>query len=307
MGQSWTLADIPDQRGRTFLITGANTGLGLACSIELAGRGGHVIMACRDQAKGRAALERLSATSTAGSAELVELDLSSLASVRACSQALEGRSIDVLLNNAGVMAIPAAVSVDGHELQFATNVLGPFALTAGLIGSVRDRVVWVSSVLHKAGRVELDDPSYRHRRYSPWRAYAASKLADLMLAYELQRRLTRAGSSVRSVAAHPGYSITELDRHVPLMRLPGTQVAMRRLRMAQEAAAGAWPLLYAATDPDLPAAAYVGPSGPGELTGPPTLVRSTPASHDQQAQRTLWSLCEGLTGSAFRVPVQSGG
>lgn len=302
-GQGWSIRSIPEQRGRVVLVTGANTGLGRQVSLRLASRGAHVVMACRDLAKGKLAHREVGAAGAAsgGSAELLELDLASLDSVHEAAQSLAGSPIDVLLNNAGVMAVPRGLSADGHELHFATNVLGPFALTGALLAQVRDRVVWVSSVLHRAGRLELDDPSYRHRRYHPWGAYAASKLADLLLAYELQRRLTRAGSAVRSVAAHPGHSSTELSRHVPLASLPFTRGALERLRLAQNAQQGAWPLLYAATEPDLPPGGYVGPTGPGELTGAPGLVGSSPASHDQATQRTLWSLCEGLTGVRLRI------
>jgi NAD(P)-dependent dehydrogenase (short-subunit alcohol dehydrogenase family) len=292
---------VPDQTGRVVLVTGANTGLGKQLALQLARSGAHVLMACRDQVKGAAAVAEVTrAALGAGVGELVALDLASLASVRACATALQGRPIDVLVNNAGVMAVPRATSVDGHELQFATNVLGPFALTGALLGQLTDRVVWVSSVLHRVGRVYLDDPSFRHRRYHPWRAYAASKLADLMLAYELQRRLTRAGSPVRSVAAHPGSSLTELGRHQALMSWPPTQAVLRRIGAAQSAQEGARPLVYAATRPDLPAGAYVGPTGRGELTGPPGLVGSSSASHDADAQRTLWSLCEGFAGLRVR-------
>ncbi len=302
-GVGWSVRQIPDQRGRVVLVTGANTGLGKEVSRRLAARGAHVVMACRDLAKGRLALPEVVAAGAneGGGAELLELDLASLTSVHAAAQALEGRPIDVLLNNAGVMAVPRSMSADGHELHFATNVLGPFALTGTLLPQLRDRVVWVSSVVHRAGSLELDDPSYRHRRYFRWSAYAASKLADLMLAYELQRRLSRAGAAVRSVAAHPGHSSTELSRHVPLASLPMARGAMERMRLAQNAQQGAWPLLYAATEPDLPGGAYVGPTGPGELTGPPGLVESTAASHDLATQRTLWSLCEGLTGVRLRL------
>ncbi|MBK8756471.1 MAG: SDR family NAD(P)-dependent oxidoreductase [Actinomycetales bacterium] len=301
---AWTVAAVPDQTGRTFVVTGANTGLGLEVTSVLVRRGARVIMACRNLAKGAAARERLLDDRSLDPAglDLREVDVASLASVRAFVAGLAGERIDVLVNNAGIMATPQAVSADGHEVQFATNVLGPFALTIGLLPQIADRVVWVSSNAHRLGGLQLDDPSFRHRRYNPWRAYGASKLADLLLAYEMQRRLTLAGSAVRSYAAHPGYSLTELARHQRFSSLPGLGALQRTLRIAQPAAAGAWPLLMAATDPSLPGGSYVGPSGRGEWAGPPTIVASSPASHDRDAQRTVWALCEGLTGATSGLP-----
>jgi len=295
---------VPDQSGRTVVVTGANTGLGLEVTSVLVHRGARVVMACRNLAKGAAARERLldDRSLDPGSLDLRQLDVASLASVREFVAGLGGQPIDVLVNNAGVMATPKAVSVDGHEVQFATNVLGPFALTMSLLPQLTDRVVWVASNAHRLGGLELDDPSFRHRRYNAWRAYGATKLADLMLAYEMQRRLTLAGSTLRSYAAHPGYSLTELARHQRFSSIPGLDTVQRTLRIAQPAAAGAWPLLMAATDPSLPGGSYVGPSGRGEWAGPPTIVASSPASHDRDAQRTLWALCEGLTGVTSGLP-----
>jgi NAD(P)-dependent dehydrogenase (short-subunit alcohol dehydrogenase family) len=294
---AWTTDDIADQSGRTFLVTGANSGIGLVAAQVLAGRGAHVILGCRDPLKGHAAAEQID-----GNTEVLRVDLASLASVRAAAEALDGRPIDVLVNNAGIMATPQEVSVDGHELQFATNVLGPFALTSLLLGRVSDRVVWVSSMMHRMGRLDLADPSFRHHRYNPWRAYGASKLADLMLAYELQRRLTLAGSIVRSYAAHPGYAHTGLQRHTAVLRLPLVHQLEGLLKVAQSAADGALPIVYAATAPDLAPGSYVGPSGFGELAGPPRIVGSSAASHDRDTQRTLWALCEGLTGTSPGLP-----
>ena len=291
---AWTIDEIPDQTGRTVLVTGANSGIGLAAASVLAARGALVILGCRDPLKAEAAQRQI-----AGTTEVLQIDLSSLSSVRKAAESLAGRPIDVLVNNAGIMATPHEVSVDGHELQFATNVLGPFALTSLLLGQVTDRVVWLSSVLHRGGRLDLADPSFRHHRYNPWRAYSATKLADLMLAYELQRRLTLARSNVRSYAAHPGYAQTGLQRHNPALGWPVLHQVESLLKLAQSADAGAWPILYAATAPDLPPGCYVGPSGFGELSGPPRIVGSSPASHDRDSQRTLWALCEGLTGTTL--------
>lgn len=290
---AWSIEEIPDQSGRTILVTGANSGIGLEASSVLAARGAHVILGCRDPLKGEAAQRQIT-----GSTEVLRIDVSSLASVREAAECLAGRAIDVLVNNAGIMATPHEVSVDGHELQFATNVLGPFALTSLLLGQVTDRVVWLSSVMHRGARLDLADPSFRHHRYNAWRAYSATKLADLMLAYELQRRLTLAQSSVRSYAAHPGYAQTGLQRHTPALGWPVLHQLETLLKVAQSADAGAWPILYAATAPDLPPGCYVGPSGFGELSGPPRIVGSSPASHDRDTQRTLWAMCEGLTGTS---------
>lgn len=294
---AWTVEEIPDLTGTVVLVTGANSGIGLEASRVLADRGAHVILGCRDPLKGEAAQDQVG-----GSTEVLQIDLSSLESVRTAAASLADRPIDVLVNNAGIMAVPQEVSVDGHELQFATNVLGPFALTGLLLGHVTDRVVWVSSLMHRGGKLDLADPSSRHRRYNPWRAYSATKLANLMLAYELARRLTRAGSSVRSYAAHPGYAQTGLQRHTAALSWPVLHQVESLLRVAQTAEAGAWPILYAATATDLPSGTYVGPSGFGELAGPPRIVGSSPTSHDRDAQRTLWSLCEGLTGVSPELP-----
>jgi NAD(P)-dependent dehydrogenase (short-subunit alcohol dehydrogenase family) len=297
----WTVEQIPDQRGRVVLVTGANSGLGLESTRALVARGAHVIMACRDVAKAEAATRGI-VRGPGGQTEIVPLDLSSLASVRALVEAVAGRRIDVLVDNAGVMAVPRGTSIDGHELHWATNVLGPFALTAGLLGQVTDRVVWVSSIMHRLGRIDLADPDFRTRRYNRWTAYGQSKLADLMLAYELQRRLELAGSPVRSYAAHPGYARTQLQRHTPAMRLPYVDRIEGLLRMSQDAAGGAQPVLMAATDPDLRAGSYVGPSGRGELTGPPRVVGSTAASYDRAVQARLWELCERETGVSAGLP-----
>ena len=201
----WRLADMPDQTGRVFVVTGANSGIGLEASKALARKGARVVMACRNLEKAEAARVEIG-----DGAEVRELDLGSLASVRAFASAWEGR-IDVLVNNAGIMAVPFARTVDGFESHLGTNFLGPFALTGLLLPQVTDRVVTLSSGVHRMGRIDLADPSFERRRYQRWTAYGQSKLADLMFAYELQRRLLLAGSSLRSIAAHPGYAATNLQ------------------------------------------------------------------------------------------------
>jgi len=285
----WSPADIPALDGRVVVVTGANSGIGFEAAKVLSRKGARVIMACRDLDKGERARAEVG-----GSAEVRHLDLASLASVREFAAGVEGE-VDVLINNAGVMAPPQSQTQDGFELQFGSNFLGPFALTGLLLPQVTDRVVTLSSVAHRSGSIDLRDPNWERRRYRRWSAYGQSKLADLMFAYELQRRLLLAGSTVRSLAAHPGYSSTNLQRHLPG---PATsfQNVLERVNLVQPAAGGALPTLYAATAPDLPGGAYVGPSGPFESTGLPTIVGSSKASRDLDVQHDLWDLAVQLTG-----------
>jgi len=285
----WSPADIPALDGRVVVVTGANSGIGFEAAKVLSRKGARVIMACRDLDKGEQARAEVG-----GSAEVRHLDLASLASVREFAAGVEGK-VDVLINNAGVMAPPQSQTQDGFELQFGSNFLGPFALTGLLLPQVTDRVVTLSSVAHRSGSIDLRDPNWERRRYRRWSAYGQSKLADLMFAYELQRRLLLAGSTVRSLAAHPGYSSTNLQRHLPG---PATsfQNVLERVNLVQPAAGGALPTLYAATAPDLPGGAYVGPSGPFESTGLPTIVGSSKASRDLDVQHDLWDLAVRLTG-----------
>jgi NAD(P)-dependent dehydrogenase (short-subunit alcohol dehydrogenase family) len=285
----WRLADMPDQSGRVFVVTGANSGIGLEASKALARKGARVVMACRNLEKAEVARVEIG-----DGAEVRELDLGSLASVRAFASEWEGR-IDVLVNNAGVMAVPFARTADGFESHWGTNFLGPFALTGLLLPLVTDRVVTLSSGVHRMGRIDLADPSFERRRYQRWTAYGQSKLADLMFAYELQRRLLLAGSSVRSIAAHPGYAATNLQANLGSVALT-TQGWMLKAGLVQDAAGGAQPTLYAATAPDLPGGSYVGPSGWMEQTGPPRIVGSSAASRDLDTARALWEMAVRLTG-----------
>jgi NAD(P)-dependent dehydrogenase (short-subunit alcohol dehydrogenase family) len=296
MTSAWTTQDIPDQTGRTIVVTGANSGIGLVAARELAAKGAHVVFACRDTAKAEAARAGLP-----GSHEVRRLDLADLDSVRSFAQDLADWRVDVLVNNAGIMNVPFARTPQGFESQFGTNVLGHFVLTARLLPRVTDRVVWLSSGAHRFGRIDLEDPNFEHRTYRGWTAYGQSKLADLMLAYELQWRLTGAGSTVRSVAAHPGYSATNLQTHSGTWQDAVGRFLNRFPAIASPPEAGALPTLYAATEPDLPGGSYVGPGGPGELQGPPRLVSSSAASHNREVARGLWDLCERLTGEAFTV------
>ena len=292
---AWSYGDVPDQSGKVVIVTGANSGIGLEAAKALSDKGAHVVMACRNVDKAAAARE-----SVGERAEVRELDLGSLDSVRGFAAGWNG-PIDVLVNNAGIMAVPLARTADGFESQLGTNFLGHFALTGLLLPQVRDRVVTLSSNVHKFGRIDLDDLSFERRRYHRWTAYGQSKLADLMFAYELQRRLLLAGSEVRSMAAHPGYSATNLQAHLgTAARL--SQDLMMRVGMVQDARAGAMPTVYAASAPDLPGGSYVGPSGFMEQTGPPRVVGSTGASHDRDVQRRLFDRAEQLTGVEFGLP-----
>ena len=216
----WTAAEIPDQQGRTIVVTGANSGLGAAIAGALAQRGGHVILACRDTSKGDEAAAQMS-----GDTEVRRLDLADLSSIRTFCEGLG--QVAVLVNNAGVMATPLRRTQDGFELQIGTNHLGHFALTNGLLDRITDRVVTVSSNLHRIGRVRLDDLNWERRRYHRWQAYAQSKLANLLFTYELQRRLAAAGSPVEALAAHPGYAATNLQFHTESIQDPIQGVANR--------------------------------------------------------------------------------
>ncbi len=305
MSDKWTADRIGDQSGRTAVVTGANSGLGLVTSRELARHGARVVMACRNKAKGRAALERVAAEVPRAELELADLDLSSLESVRACAAEINRREggVDLLINNAGVMATPKRTSADGYELQLATNHLGHFALTGLVIGSLEGRenarVVTLSSGAHRIGKIDFDDLQ-GERRYRRWRAYGQSKLANLLFALELDRRLRAAGSSIESVAAHPGYAATELQSSGP----PALDTVLMRFSnavFAQSAEMGALSELYAATEPGIAGGSYVGPDGFAEQRGHPELVGSAAAARDERVARRLWEVSEELTGVRFEL------
>lgn len=290
---AWTAAELPDQTGRTVVVTGANSGLGLATASALAGAGAHVVLTARDAGRGEQALARVRER---GSAELALLDLADLASVRSFAERAPER-VDVLVNNAGVMATPRGRTVDGFETQLGTNHLGHFALTLALLPRITDRVVTVSSLAHRSGAIVLDDLGWERRRYSAWGAYGQSKLANLLFTLELQRRLEAAGSAVTAMAAHPGLSATNLTRSVgnPLLSAAGS--AFFRV-VGQRDDRGALPQLYAATQ-DLPGNSYVGPDGPGESRGFPTLVARSAAASDLGLAQALWAESERLTGASW--------
>jgi len=291
IARPWSTADIPDQSGRVFVVTGANSGLGLATARALAAKGAHVVCACRDATKGNTAL-----AGTPGSWEVRPLDLADLSSVAAFAADLTGR-VDVLVNNAGVMAVPPRRTVDGFEMQLGTNHLGHFALTGRLLPRITDRVVTLTSLFHRLGRIRLDDLNWERRRYQRWPAYAQSKLANLMFGYELQRRLTEGGSPVRSLAAHPGYAATNLQSHTETIQ--SRLMGLANPLIGQTPEQGALPQLCAATSPDLVGGVFLGPDGRGEMRGAPRPVGSSRASHNASVQRGLWSASEELTGVCY--------
>ena len=286
----WTASDLPRQDGRTFVVTGANSGIGLVAARELARAGGRVVLAVRDPARGEQA-----AVAIEGEAVVRRLDLADLSSVRAFADEWEG-PIDVLVNNAGVMATPERRTKDGFELQIGTNHLGHFALTNLLLPHVTDRVVTVSSGAHRGGSIRLDDLNWNRGRYSRWRAYGQSKLANLLFTLELQRRLAEAGSELRAVAAHPGYARTNLQHHTESIFHRGVMVITDLAGQSEEM--GALPTLYAATQ-DIPGGSYVGPDGFAEQRGHPRLVGRSKAASDEETARRLWELSEQLTGTSF--------
>ena len=295
MAGRWTAADIPDQSGRLAVITGANSGLGLAAARELARAGAHVVMACRNVEKGRAAAE-----SVAGSAEVRALDLADLASVRAFADGIEA-PVDLLINNAGVMAPPRRLTRDGFEIQLGTNPFGRFSLTGlllvRLLAAPAPRVVTHSSQAHRIGRINFSDLQGEHR-YFNWLAYGQSKLANLMFCFELQRRATEAGTALRSLAAHPGYARTNLQFAAPPWHERAV-MAVTNLVFAQSAEMGALPALYAATAEELPGGSYVGPDGPMEQRGYPHVVTAAGKAYDEDAWRRLWEVSEELTGVSY--------
>ncbi len=303
MSAKWSSEQIPDQSGRTAIVTGANSGLGLATARELARHGARVVLACRNTAKGESALAEIRADAPDAQVELAALDLSSLDSVRSFAERYRADhdGLDLLINNAGLMAPPRGVTADGFELQLGTNHLGHFALTGRLIGAMEGRtgarVVTLSSGMHKVGRINFDDLQ-SERRYSRWRAYGQSKLADLMSALELDRRLRAAGSTISSVAAHPGYAATNLQSAAPPL-VDRLALTVTNAIVAQSADMGALPTLYAATCPDLEGGSYVGPDGLGELRGYPRICTPSRAARDEAVAARLWSVSEELTGAHF--------
>ncbi|WP_158786974.1 oxidoreductase [Granulicella sp. L46] len=299
----WTAEQIPSQAGKTALITGANSGIGYQAALELARHGAHVLLGCRNEAKGRAALERLLREAPGASAEVVPLDMASLASIRAFAASFIGRGIalDLLINNAGVMALPKReLTEDGFERQFGTNHLGHFALTGlllpALLAAPAPRVVTVASLAHRTGKIDFDNLQ-RERGYEGWDAYNASKLANILFAKELDRRARAAHSRLLSLAVHPGVSTTSIFENGPgTTNLKAIMVKLLAPVMMQNDEAGALPTLYAATSPDAKGGEYIGPDGFGELKGAPVVVQPRPQALDVAVGERLWTVSEDLTG-----------
>ncbi|WP_255198080.1 oxidoreductase [Halorarius litoreus] len=302
---NWSAADMPDCSDRVAAVTGANSGLGLETSRELARAGATVVLACRSTDRGEDAAADIAREVPDADLTVEALDLADLGSARAFADRLD-RTVDVLVNNAGLMAIPRRETADGFEMQFGVNHLGHFALTGLLLDDLAAdaRVVTVSSGVHERGSIDFEDLQ-SERDYDKWGAYAQSKLANLLFAYELDRRLDAADRDQVSVGVHPGYADTNLQERGPEMmgstlRKVGMQVANAVL--AQPAADGALPTLYAATAPDVEGGAYYGPGGLMNMRGAPEQQRSSRRSYDEAAARRLWDVSEGLTGVSYDLP-----
>jgi NAD(P)-dependent dehydrogenase (short-subunit alcohol dehydrogenase family) len=300
----WSAADVPDQASRTVLVTGANSGLGLQTAMVLAGRGATVLMACRDPQRGRAALDRVRAKSGAADATLIQLDLADLTSVRKAAdevRAITGDRLDVLVNNAGVMASPPRRTADGFELQIGTNHLGHAALTWLLAPALLPgaRVVTVSSLAHRGRGLDVGDLNFEHRRYNSVAAYSASKLANLLFTFELDRRAQRTQRGLCVVAAHPGLSDTELVANTTRMRLgrPFVEIARWSNKLiSQGVVAGTLPQLYAATAADVRSGEYFGPTSLGQTRGAPGRVAASDAARNEHTAWLLWERTAELTG-----------
>jgi NAD(P)-dependent dehydrogenase (short-subunit alcohol dehydrogenase family) len=308
MSAKWTEADVGDLTGRTVLVTGGNSGIGAEAVRIFAEHGARVLLACRTPAKGEPVAARLAGAS--GDVEVVRLDLADLSSVAAAADDVRDRTeqLDVLVNNAGIMATPFGRTADGFELQLGTNHLGHFALTAHLVDHLlraeAPRVVTVSSSAHRIGRIDLDNLD-GSRGYKPWEAYGQSKLANLLFTLELQRRADEAAVPLLATAAHPGYTATNLQTSGPRMaRNPVGKLAMRlaNLVVGQSAAMGALPTVRAAVDPDAPGAGYYGPSGPAEARGHPHLVGRRSAALNAELAQRLWEVSADLTGVEPKLP-----
>jgi NAD(P)-dependent dehydrogenase (short-subunit alcohol dehydrogenase family) len=299
MAGKWTAADIPDQTGRLAIVTGANSGLGRSTAWELARAGATVIVACRNTAKGDEAAALIRQDVPDADLRVEQLDLADLDSVRSFADGLAEDRVDLLINNAGVMAPPRKTTKDGFESQFGTNHLGHFALTGRLLprllAAPEPRVVSVSSGAHRMGRIRFDDLQ-GERRYFAWLAYGQSKLANLMFCFELQRRATEAGTSLKSMAAHPGYAATNLQSAGPGHWYERALGELGNRVIAQSARMGALPTLYAATTPNLPGGTFVGPDGLAEQRGHPRIVTAAGRAYDENSWRRLWEVSEELTG-----------
>jgi NAD(P)-dependent dehydrogenase (short-subunit alcohol dehydrogenase family) len=287
----WTTARMPDLAGKTVVITGANSGIGLEAARAFAAHGAHVVFAVRTESKGQAA-----AATIPGSTEVRQVDLADLASVRRFAADWSG-NIHALINNAGILVPPFGLTRDGFELQFGINHLGHFALTNLLLPHITGRVVTVASSEHRTASIDFDDLNWTAGRYHRGQAYGQSKLANLLFILELQRRLTASGSPVLAMAAHPGWASTNLGS-TSYGRVMNAGIRAVNRVFAQDAAAGATPTLFAATEP-IAGGSYAGPSGRRGMAGPPTLVGRSSAASDPAAAARLWTASEELTGVSF--------
>lgn len=305
----WTAAEMPDLSKKLAVVTGANSGLGYHTAVELARHGATVVLACRGREKTEAAMQQIKAAVPGAKLEFMALDLADLDSIAAFAKSLKARQkkLDLLFNNAGVMALPLRRTQQGFEMQIGTNHLGHFALTGSLLDLLNAtpgaRIVSTASMAHTWTRgMDLDDLNWERKPYKKWDAYGKSKLANLLFTYELQRRLSKAGSAVLSVAAHPGYAATNLQTAGPEMEKSGFGRALMSVGnaiFAQPAEMGALPQLYAATTPEVHGGEYFGPDGMGGSRGYPKKVGSSRASRDEQTAGALWALSEQLTGVRF--------
>jgi NAD(P)-dependent dehydrogenase (short-subunit alcohol dehydrogenase family) len=309
----WNIDNIPDQHGKCVIITGANSGIGFEAACALAGKGAEVVLAVRNWEKGGQAAARICQAHPQAKIEMMRLDLADLGSVHRFAKDFAQRhsTLSVLINNAGVMGIPYRQTVDGFEMQFGTNHLGHFALTGLLlpllIATPHARVVTVSSMMHLFGKINFDDLNGA-KKYNPWVAYGQSKLANLLFAYELQRRLANVGANVISLGCHPGYAATNLQFGAARMNHSRPQEIQNRLMntlFAQTAAMGALPILYAATASGVAGGEYIGPLGLGKMRGHPGVVRSSARSYDVATAQKLWRGSEELTGVRYDVIQQS--
>ena len=300
MNKKWTENDIPDQTGRVAVVTGANSGIGFETARALAVKGATVVLACRNLAKGQEALEKITTAHSVARVDLMVLDLSDLQSIREFAHVFKEKydRLDLLINNAGVMVPPYSKTREGFELQFGTNHLGHFALTGLLIDVMINtgsgRIVNVSSMAHKAGKIDFDDLQWDTRQYKPWQAYGDSKIANLYFTSELQRRLNEKGAAVKVTAAHPGWTATDLQRNSGIVRFLNNF-------FAQKPEAGAWPTLLAAVDSIANGGDFYGPRGFMEMKGHPQKVKTNKLAEDPTIAARLWDVSEQLTDVRYQI------
>ena len=309
---TWSTSDIPNLAGQRAVVTGVTGGLGLATAVELARKGAALTVTARDSVKGQEYIDRLKSSVPAANVELQLLDLADLDSAKRAALDITSRhdKLDILVNNAGIMTPPKRATADGFELQMGTNHIGHFAWTATLwplLKSSQARIVTIASLAHTFARgidLQVLTPEGSTQPYRRWRAYGESKLANLMFAMELDRRIKAAGVDVVSVAAHPGYASTNLQgagMNMGRSQIPGQAIHQISRVLGQSAAHGAWPTLMAATDPSLTGGEYIGPAGPGQLRGRPKLVGMTKFARDEQAADLLWDASESAAGVTFEL------